>query len=196
MKITVCKLIELDQTAREQAAQVFVNSYKKELGTISNDSDILFQLIINALLVEQFWVALIDGKVAGMLGLSTNKARSLRFDKRGLCRSVGGLKGRLIYPFLNREFHTPLSIGDDEGYIEAVATDPQYRGMGVATTLLRQAMNRTPHRIFTLEVVDTNATAIQLYEKRGFATFKIKKQRYFRKWAGFNARYYMRKVAQ
>lgn len=128
------------------------------------------------------------------MGVSTNKARSLRFDKHGLCRLIGRLKGRLLYPFLQREFHSRIHIGDNEGYIEAVATDPQFRGMGVATGLLNHVMNVTPYEIFSLEVMDTNATAIQLYEKQGFVIYKIKKQRFFRKLLGFNARYYMRKA--
>lgn len=64
-----------------------------------------------------------------------------------------------------------LHVVLDEGYIDNVAVAPPYRRMGVADALLSAFVRfGEAHLAFlTLEVRPSNAAAIALYEKRGFA---------------------------
>ncbi len=60
----------------------------------------------------------------------------------------------------------------DEGYISNVAVAPDYRRQGVASALIRALLARAAERelsFVTLEVRESNAPAIALYEGFGFA---------------------------
>ncbi|MBD2867347.1 GNAT family N-acetyltransferase [Paenibacillus arenilitoris] len=183
---------ELDSAGLEQAAEVFVDSYRKELEEVSRDRTVLARLIKQSFVKQQFYAAIQDGRVAGIMAYSTNKTRSQRFDRRELQQAAGRFKGWLLHGIFEKQFHAPLELGEDECYLEAVATDPAYRGKGIATALLNHLLEHLPYRVFTLEVVDTNVKAIRLYEKQGFSVFKSRKQRWFRRRLGFNERLYMR----
>lgn len=57
----------------------------------------------------------------------------------------------------------------DEGYITNVAVRPEFRRQGVAGALLAELLRRAEGLAFvTLEVRESNAAAIALYEKYGF----------------------------
>jgi ribosomal-protein-alanine N-acetyltransferase len=59
----------------------------------------------------------------------------------------------------------------DEGYITNVATAPEFRRKGVASSLIRKIIERcgTEKLIYvTLEVRESNSGAIDLYQKFGF----------------------------
>ena len=61
----------------------------------------------------------------------------------------------------------------DEGYIDNVAVDPAFRRRGVASALLRGLIRAAGARelaFLTLEVRESNAGAIALYEGFGFRT--------------------------
>ncbi|MBQ9334044.1 MAG: ribosomal protein S18-alanine N-acetyltransferase [Lachnospiraceae bacterium] len=65
----------------------------------------------------------------------------------------------------------------DEGDIMNVAVNRDYRGRGIATGLIRYAMERNEEmgiRDFTLEVRVSNAPAIRVYEKCGFESAGIR----------------------
>lgn len=61
----------------------------------------------------------------------------------------------------------------DEGYITNVAVFPEYKNKGVGTALLNRVISlkdELPLSFISLEVRESNATAIRLYEKFGFKT--------------------------
>ena len=65
----------------------------------------------------------------------------------------------------------------DEGDITNVAVSPPYRGQGIATELLRYALEQGEAEgieDFTLEVRASNAAAIRVYEKNGFISEGIR----------------------
>lgn len=69
----------------------------------------------------------------------------------------------------------------DEGYISNVATAPQFRRQGVAEALIRALVRRAEEKrlaFLTLEVRESNAPAIALYEKCGFRTVGRRKNYY------------------
>lgn len=61
----------------------------------------------------------------------------------------------------------------DEGYITNIAVFPQHRKKGVATALLNKIFDLAKEQVLafvSLEVRESNSTAISLYEKSGFVT--------------------------
>lgn len=75
---------------------------------------------------------------------------------------------------------TIVTVG--EGEIYNVVTDPQYRGQGIATKLVKSVMDCAEKELganaFTLEVRVSNTNAIGLYEKLGFVSEGIRPKMY------------------
>jgi len=68
-----------------------------------------------------------------------------------------------------------------ELHVLAIATRPDERGRGVATTLLRHVLDRasaTGCSLATLEVRRSNTAAIALYERAGFKTVHVRARYY------------------
>ena len=68
----------------------------------------------------------------------------------------------------------------DEGYISNVAVSPSFRRQGVANALITQLIERTKKRLafLTLEVRESNTSAIKLYSKHGFELVGKRKNYY------------------
>lgn len=74
-----------------------------------------------------------------------------------------------------------LTIMVDEGDIDKVMVDEDYRGQGIATLLMEELLaegRRRGVKEFTLEVRAGNAPAIKLYEKSGFIAEGIRPRFY------------------
>jgi ribosomal-protein-alanine N-acetyltransferase len=71
-----------------------------------------------------------------------------------------------------------LQIFSGEGYITNVATLPEYRKKGIATALIRRAMENEMDFI-SLEVRESNLPAIRLYSSLGFENMG-KRPRFYR----------------
>jgi ribosomal protein S18 acetylase RimI-like enzyme len=75
-----------------------------------------------------------------------------------------------------------------------VATQPAFRGRGVATALLTQLTALPGYREFVLEdIKDTNAPALRVYARLGFTVYKRRTVRYARR-AGFTELVSMKRV--
>ncbi|TDL57726.1 GNAT family N-acetyltransferase [Paenibacillus dendritiformis] len=190
--LTFQTLDKLGEADVEQAAHVFVHSYMDALTRVSSDPDVLIRLIRKSFIREQFYAALWNDQVVGIMAYSTGGTRSQRFDKSELQRILGTWKGWLFYRSFAREFHAPHRLTNEECFLEAVATAPEHRGQGIATALLRHIIVQLPYRVFKLEVADTNVKARRLYERQGFTLFHTKKQWFLPKVYGFRARLYMK----
>lgn len=69
----------------------------------------------------------------------------------------------------------------DEGYISNVAVAPQYRKQGVGDALISAMVSRGRELLLsflTLEVRESNAPAVALYEKHGFKAVGRRKNYY------------------
>ena len=193
--IVIRNLAELGQDGLRQATEVFVDGFFQSLQFFSKDRARLVRALEHALVKERFFVALMDGKVLGIFAFSAGRLRAFRLDRDVLRKELGWLKGSLFHAFVRQELEKPLGLKDRQCYFEEVATAEAARGKGVATRLHDHLHAVLDFDEYILEVVDTNTAAVRLYEKLGYAEFKRKQQRWFRKQAGFNARIYMKKRA-
>lgn len=185
-------LAELGDAQVRQAADVFVEGFYDSLRFFSTDRGKLAKALEHALVKERFFVALEEGNVVGIFAYSAGRKRPFRFEWAALRRELGWFRGTLFYNLVRQELEKPLDLADRQCYFEAVATAKEARGRGVASRLNKELISRLNYEDYILEVVDTNMTAIRLYEKLGYIEFRRKPQRWFRKQAGFNARIYMR----
>ncbi|KAL1900371.1 N-alpha-acetyltransferase 30 [Ceratocystis pirilliformis] len=79
------------------------------------------------------------------------------------------------------EVHSSRSPPTRRGYIAMLAVESTYRGRGIATSLVKQAIAAMADRDadeIVLETEETNKSAIQLYERLGFIRSK-KLHRYY-----------------
>lgn len=112
---------------------------------------------------ENVWVYEEDGEVAGCL-IAYDGENELEYEKKWL---------ELPLDEDIRAFGTPLPIKeaeDDEMYIETVATFPEYRGKGIATSLLKYVIENHSDKKWSLNCDYGNTRAQRLYEKIGFKT--------------------------
>lgn len=189
--IEVVRMTEYPGNRQRDVARVFVEGYYKELSMLSKDKEVLIKALEGSFIEQTFFLALLGGEVVGISACSDNMQRAMQLDKDRYTKYFNFIMGSFAFGAMQKEFHTPLKYPDETGYIECVATMPEARGKGVATKLMKAIIAQTPYTEFILEVMDTNAVAIHIYEHLGFVEFERKQER-FAKQKGFNARVYMR----
>lgn len=189
--IRICKMSDYDHDVAYEVANVFVDGYYKDLSFFTKDRERLRNAFKSTFCPDVFYLAEMDGKIAGILACSNNRQRAMHIDKRSMRKHLGFFMGSLAYKFLSKEFNTALTYPDDTGYIECVATIESARGKGVCTALFKYVMKELPYKEFILDVADTNENAYRLYKKLGFTEFKRKPEKHG-KIKGFNERIYMK----
>ena len=157
-----------EDVIRNKMAEIFVISYYEELKLISDNIEKLIKIFRNSFISESFYIAFMDGEVAGFLATSDNKKRAIKISKRVLEQELGKIKGSIINYFLEKEFGLPIAYSDEITYIESVATHPEARGKGVATRLLDHIILKSGYSEFRLTVKDNNRGAISVYRNIGF----------------------------
>ena len=75
--------------------------------------------------------------------------------------------------------------------IYSIATDPKYRGKGIASLLMTEGEAQSKARLIYLEVDETNHAAIALYLKLGYEKFGI-----YHKYYGKTSAIRMRKLVK
>jgi len=179
--------------SNEEISRVFVEGFFPLLKMLCKDKTKLTKALAHALRREQFFVALEDGRVVGIAACADGRTSSLWLDQSQLKRHLGWLRGELAYRTMHPEVdipHYPVPIESGVGAIENVAVDPDYRRRGVARALLSHIFAETPCGSYILEVADSNAKAIALYESFGFREVKRVPQKYAR-FTGINEYLYM-----
>lgn len=190
-EIEIKRMCDLDDNAKYQVAEVFVQGFYKELSAISKDMDKLIKAFENAFIEEACYLAMINNKVVGMVCCSDSKTRAVNIEKQKFLKEFGFIKGNIVYRILNSEFNKPIEFSENIAFVECMATRVESRGKGVATALLQYVINKLPYTEYILDVTDTNEKAIGLYKKVGFKEFERKKEKYGKQ-KGFNARIYMK----
>jgi ribosomal protein S18 acetylase RimI-like enzyme len=188
--ITIKRMADYEYDVRNEAAEVFVEGYYKDLSFFTKDKEKLITAFKNTFCPDVFYLAEMSGKVVGILACADNRNRAMCINKAAMIKGLGFVMGNLAYHLLNKEFNTPLTYQDDTTYIECVATGESARKKGVCTQLFHYVMEELPYRQFILEVADTNDTAYRLYKRLGFSEFKRKNEKHH-KLKGFKQRIYM-----
>jgi len=170
MKDTFSLFIDLDDTKKSEAVEIFINGFSNML-TFATRAE-LVQLFSTAFEETQVYVYIMENRVCGILGLGTNTKRALKFDKQICLELFGKTKGKIIYYLLHKTSEIPAVKKDTDLYVDYLAIDPQMRNKGIATKLLTFAWELPEYKDCYLEVLSKNVLAAKLYKKLGFTVYK------------------------
>ena len=190
----IMRASEFGPDAKRQMGDIFADGFYQWLNYFSKDKVKLANAFRHMFNLELFYVAVINGEMAGMAACTDGKARSVHLDGKELRKHLGLMRGTIAAFVLKREFEGrpyPFEIREGMGLVEFVATASNYRGQGVATAIMQHIFTSTPFDEYALEVADTNTNAVKLYEKLGFHEFMRVKQKHSER-SGVNYLVYMK----
>ena len=179
------------ETDRDAVAMCIAEGFEKDFSVLCKDNQKVADAIANGLNIEKFYVADVDGNVAGVLAISDCNGRAAKVEKVSLKKQLGLFKGIIGAFVLKEEFEKQLEYPVTTGYIEFVAVRKKYRKQGIASTMLRESMLLTNYQNFVLDVTDINEKAIRCYSSIGFEEFKRIPEKHGKQ-KGFNEKIYMR----
>ncbi|GIN22995.1 MAG TPA: GNAT family N-acetyltransferase [Bacillus bacterium] len=177
-KLTIVKADKIDKDidVRNQMAEIFADGFAQWLGYFSRDNRILSKAFAHMFVLDQFYVAMVDNKVAGMTACTDGSRLSVQLNKNELRKHLGFVKGSMAGIFLKKEFEAPYeNFPSNTGSIEFVGTASDFRGKGIASQIIQYIIQNTPYHDYLIEeVADTNIPAMRLYGKLGFEEYKRK----------------------
>ena len=145
--------------------------------------------------LEYFYVAVIDKKIAGMIACMDERHFCIKHDKKILKKHLGTIKGLFANSVLKNYFNKypkyPVEMDKRTASVEFVATSSEYKKKGVATAIMNYIFTLPEYNKYMLEVADTNTNALKLYEELGYKEVYRKKQK-FSKYIGINYLIYMK----
>ncbi|MCL2373342.1 MAG: GNAT family N-acetyltransferase [Defluviitaleaceae bacterium] len=159
---------------KPELSRVFVGGFYTWLRHFHKDKDKLVEAFQHIFDLQYFYVALDGGEVAAMVACTQGYA-PIALQRREFTGVLGFLRGNIAYHMLKRHMVRnayPFKLGRSTGSIEFVATAPEHRNKGIAHDLILYVMGQNPYDSYVLEVADTNAGAVHLYQKLGFREIK------------------------
>ncbi|MCZ4302798.1 GNAT family N-acetyltransferase [Microbacterium oxydans] len=187
MTITVERGDTLGEAYRRRITEVLVQGFAEDFEFFSKDPRVLADAFAHMILLDRFFVALVDGEPAAIASVTEGQQECFDPDRREIQRTLGGLRG-LVCSFIVRSQFLGAYEGARPGLAEIgfVTTAPQHQGKGVATALMRHLL-QLPYDEFVLrDIKDTNAPALGLYRKFGFTESSSRRVRFAGR-AGFSA---------
>jgi ribosomal protein S18 acetylase RimI-like enzyme len=178
---------QLGEAYRHRIAEVLVNGFAEDFSYLSTDPGRLAGLFEHLILLERFYVVLLDGEPAAVASLTTGDEQCFQPRWREFRRHLGLYRGLVAYVVVRTQF-LGVYEGAKDGLAEIgfVATAAAQRGRGLGTALLTHLLALPDYREYVLEEIkNTNAPALGLYTKLGFAVYKRRPER-FAKRAGFS----------
>lgn len=178
---------ELGEEYRRAITDVFVNGFAEDFEFFSKDARVLADAFEHMVILERFYVALVDGEAAAIASVTEGAQECFAPEKPPFRRALGWLRGGISYRIVRSQFLGGYD-GARDGLAEIgfVTTAPAHQGRGVATALIR-ALLELPYDEFVLrDIKDTNAPALGLYRKLGFTETRRRPVRFAGR-AGFSA---------
>lgn len=175
---------------RNNVALCIAEGFEKDFSVLCKDNQKVADAIATGLDIERFYVADINGNIAGVIAISDCNGRAARVNNKSLIKHLGFFKGTIGALVLKEEFEGQLDYPNTTGYIEFVAVRKNYRKQGIATTMLKESMLLTNYQDFVLDVTDINHNAIKCYTNIGFEEFKRIPEKHGKQ-KGFNEKIYM-----
>lgn len=175
-KFIIVKADKIDLDVRLQISEIFAEGFTQWLGYFSKDKSTIAKAFAHMFVLNQFYVAIANDKVAGMTACTDGKTFSIKLNKKELRKHLGFFKGSIAGIFLKKEFEAPYEkFPPNTGSIEFVGTAHEFKGQGVASQIIQYIFENTPYKNYVIEeVADTNIPAMNLYKKLGFKEYKRK----------------------
>jgi len=168
------KVVDID--VRSQMSKIFAEGFSQWLDYFSEDKNKIAKAFAHMFVLDQFYVAIENDKVAGMTACTDGKTSSIRLNKKELRKHLGIFRGSIAGIVLKKEWESPFEkFPPNSGSIEFVGTAIEFRGQGAASQIIRHILKNAPYNDYVIEEVgDTNIPAVELYTKLGFEEYKRK----------------------
>ena len=157
------------------ASELFLSALSEKFVPILGDDEKATELVESSIIVSSCFSALEDSQLLGVLAIQTEDQNFIDPSFKDL-RTHYGFWGAIVKGVaLHLLQHKPKPKGL---HVEGIAVVDFVRGKGVGTKLFEELMSFAETHNFekiTLEVVDTNHRALQLYERLGFTIQKRSK---------------------
>jgi ribosomal protein S18 acetylase RimI-like enzyme len=186
----------LGESQRSQAGLILYEAFRRKLQPLTGEPARTIPLLSAALNLDMVMGAVQGGRLLGVAGLHSRAAQYARYDLRQSIAEVGLLRGLRAWAMLTL-FGRGAGCPAGELRIAALAVDAAARGQGVGSRLLEAIFAKARAdglAAVRLEVVDTNTSARQLYERLGFTVVKTERYPLPRNWLGFSGDHVMVKV--
>ncbi len=157
------------------ASELFLSALSEKFAPVLGNDSKATELFKASIVVSSCFSALEDNRLLGVLAVQTEDQNFLNPSFGDLSIHYGFWGAVVKGVALHLLQHKPKS---EELHVEGIAVVDSARGKGVGTKLLEELMRFAQTRNFkkiTLEVIDTNHRALQLYERLGFAIQKHSK---------------------
>lgn len=182
----------LDTQLIEKTARLLVDSFFSMFKGISKDPEILCRLFLPCLQLDSTYVLLKENQVAGFIAVSDSRKRAI-IIREDVCISIfGPVKGKMIAWQLHKILSVPAVTGTQSGYIDFIATAPEFRRQRVAERLLIFVESHCDFTELFLDVLIDNQPAVRLYEKLGYRVV-CKKKSFLMRLAGVKTMVVMKK---
>ncbi|MEU8303326.1 GNAT family N-acetyltransferase [Actinomadura sp. NPDC048955] len=177
---------ELGEDHRRRITAVLVHGFAQDFAFFSSDPRKLTNAFEHMVLLNRFYVALLDGEPAAVASVTAGAQECFAPRWSEIRRHLGAVHGTISHLVLRSQF---LGAADETraglAEIGFVTTEPGSQGRGVATALMRHILALPDYDEFVLrDIKDTNAPALGLYAKLGFTEYRRRPVRFARR-AGF-----------
>ena len=168
--------VHSDLNVRSEMADAFAEGFSQWLSYFSKDERTIAAAFAHMFVLEEFYIAVKDDKVAAFAACTDGRTKSVKLQKDELRRHLGYIKGTIASIVLKKEFESlDENFPRDTGSVEFVGTSKNFRRQGAAMDLLQYIVAYEPFDEFMInEVADTNTAAMNLYTKAGFVEYDRK----------------------
>jgi ribosomal protein S18 acetylase RimI-like enzyme len=169
-KMEIKHAIDCDITIREKLAELYAETfYDSALQYLSKSKDKLITVFTPMINLDCFYIALIDGEVAGMAACQPRGQFFLHIDNKLFFKHLGllgGFASWLAHKDYNKKYEA--YVDEKTAIIEAVATDPKHKRKGVASSIIEHLFTLQEFNHYFLVLDGENTSAMGLYIKLGF----------------------------
>ncbi|GGL01801.1 GNAT family N-acetyltransferase [Nocardia jinanensis] len=180
MTIEIVTGRELGEDYRRPITEVFADAFGPDFSYFAKSTAQLTDTFEHMLVLDLFYVALVDGRPAGITACTDGRQQCVAPNGGQLRKHLGPVNGTIAHFVFRREFlRTIREAGDATASLEFVGTSSRHQGRGVATALLTHLLALPRYSEYLLEdIADTNSTALALYERLGFVEYKRRNVRH------------------
>jgi ribosomal protein S18 acetylase RimI-like enzyme len=161
------------------------------LRLMNKDKKVLTSYHTETLVRDMVFVCMHDDIPVGILALGTCDKSPVKIKKEVCVKHFGRLIGSIAAWQYKAVMEKPKVTEKTDGHIEFIATDPELRGRGIGSAMIRYLQDNLDYEYYYLEVLSKNPRARALYERLGFV--KVRDNRNF--WSslfGFGTPEFMR----
>ena len=93
-KFIIVKADKIDIDVRRQMAEIFAEGFTQWLVFFSKDKNIIAKAFAHMFVLDQFYVAIADGEIAGVTACTDGKTLSVRLNKKRVEKALRFLQGK------------------------------------------------------------------------------------------------------